>query len=141
MIPSKSTLPIPRVLLFTSSGAEAELFQDLLRHHASVTAASSLADLRRQLASADFDAVLCSWSFRAFGWSDVVEELQRHDPNLPAIVISPSPEDRVWLEVLEAGAFDLLVPPHRDDTVLAVLTQAAASRQARESRPCASTLS
>jgi DNA-binding NtrC family response regulator len=59
-----------------------------------------------------------------------LRNIQESHPGLPVIVLSSSPENREWDEVLEAGAFDLLVPPYDERAVLAVLEQASSSREA-----------
>ena len=55
-------------------------------------------------------------------------EVQHRDPDLPVIVLSRTAGEHEWVAVLEAGAFDLLVPPYRQQALLAVLEQASASR-------------
>jgi two-component system, NarL family, nitrate/nitrite response regulator NarL len=119
----------PRVLLLSTDETETALLQDLLNEHAILTPAGNLTELAALLKSNSYDALFCAWSFQRGTWEEAVRSLQESHPGLPVIVLSSSPENREWAEVLEAGAFDLLVPPYEEQTVLAVLEQASASRE------------
>ena len=123
----------PSVLLLSTDNAEAALLQELIREHAIVTVAGNLSQLDALLECNSYDALLCAWSFQRGTWKEAVKNIQESHPGLPVIVLSSSPENREWAEVLEAGAFDLLVPPYEKPAVLAVLEQASASREALES--------
>ena len=79
MMTAERALPIPNVLLFTGA-SEAALFQDLLREHASVAVATTLAELRRLLRAGHHDALLCSRKFRAVAWSHVLEDRRGMTP-------------------------------------------------------------
>ena len=63
-----------------------------------------------------------------------LEDLRKPDPDLPVIVVSRTGEEKEWIEVIEVGAFDLLVPPYCERTVLPVPIQAAVSREARANK-------
>ena len=82
----------------------------------------------------NYDALLCAWSFHTGTWKDALEEVRKLHSDLPVIILSSSAEEREWLRVLGAGAFDLLVPPFQDRALLAVIEQASASREALASR-------
>lgn len=120
----------PRVLLLSTDDTETTLLQDLLQEHAIVTAAGSLTELDAPLRSNRYDALFCAWSFQRGTWKEAVANIQESHPSLPVIVLSSSPQNREWAEVLEAGAFDLLVPPYEKKAVLAALEQAVESRDA-----------
>jgi DNA-binding NtrC family response regulator len=77
----------------------------------------------------------CSgWSFHKGTWNDALEQVRQRSPNLPVIVFCRSGGEQEWVEVLEAGGFDLLVPPYQKDTVLPVLEHAVVSHDARRCR-------
>ena len=95
-----------------------------------LTPAGNLSELAALLKCNSYDALFCAWSFQRGTWKEAVRNIQESQPGLPVIVLSSSPENREWSEVLEAGAFDLLVPPYEKQSVLAVLEQASASREA-----------
>ena len=57
-------------------------------------------------------------------WRNVQEDL-RQLPEPPVLVVaSRSADERLWLEVLESGGFDVLVKPWRPDEVRRVLASA-----------------
>ncbi len=83
----------------------------------------------------DFDAVFCGWSFHSGSletgkWSDVLDIVADTVPGLPVVVLSSISESDEWIQALEAGAFDLLIPPYEERGVLAMLEHAALSREA-----------
>jgi DNA-binding response OmpR family regulator len=120
----------PRVLLLSTDETETALLKELLREHAILTPAGNLSELAALLKANSYDALFCAWSFQRGTWKEAVRNIQESHPGLPVIVLSSAPENREWAEVLEAGAFDLLVPPYEERAVLAVLEQASASSEA-----------
>jgi DNA-binding response OmpR family regulator len=127
----------PQVLLL-SSETEPTVLEQLLSEHVALTPVKSLSEMVSLLENRDYDALFCAWSFHTGTWNDALEEVRKLHSDLPVIIFSSSAEEREWLRVLEAGAFDLLVPPFQDRALLAVLEQASASRDALTSRGMAS---
>lgn len=127
-------LKIPNVLLLSADQTETAQFQRILGYHVTVTPIAELSELSALLEKNDYHALFCAGSFQKGTWMDVLEDVRECHPNLPVIVLSPDPEVREWTEVLEAGAFDWLVSPHQEHSVLAVLEQASASFQAMGAR-------
>ena len=129
----------PEVLL-VSNRDEAGL-QEILRRRANLTEAASIAEMLRLLASREFDAVLCDWQLSEGTWREAFRELQARRVATPAIVISQTHEIdegiEEWTEVLNAGAFDLLLAPSNEYSVLAVMEHALASGEARARRASA----
>lgn len=121
----------PKILFLTSDPAETILLQEILRKHAVLTYARNLFELKTLLKEGEPDVLFCSWSFQSACWKDVVEEVQQCNPELPVIVLSRTANEREWIEVLEMGAFDLLIPPYREQSLLAVVEQATASHELR----------
>lgn len=120
----------PRVLLLSTDETETAILREMLSEHAILTPAVNLSELAALLKSNTYDALFCAWSFQRGTWEEAVSNIQESHPGLPVIVLSSSPENREWAEVLQAGAFDLLVPPYEKQSVLAVLEQASASQEA-----------
>ena len=120
----------PSILLLSTDETETAILNELLSEHALVKKAGNLSEMAGELQSDSYDALFCAWSFQQGTWKDAVEKIQESYPSLPVIVLSSAAESREWVEVLEAGAFDLLVPPYEERVVLAVLEQASASREA-----------
>lgn len=123
-------LKIPNVLLLSADQTETAQFQSILGCHVRLTPIAELSELTALLEKSDYDALFCAGSFQKGTWMDVLEDVRECHPGLPVIVLSPAPEVQEWTEVLEAGAFDWLVSPHQEHSVLAVLEQASASFQA-----------
>jgi DNA-binding NtrC family response regulator len=123
-------LRYPRVLLLSNDESETSALDRLLTGHVLLTTVNNLPELVSLLENGNYDALFCAWSFHTGTWSDALEEVQKLHSDLPVIILSSSAEEREWLRVLEAGAFDLLVPPFQDRALLAVLEQASASRDA-----------
>jgi len=127
-------LRYPKVLLLSNDETETAVLEHLLGEHAALTAVHQLSELVSLLEEGKYDALFCAWSLDAGTWTNALEEVRKFHPELPVIILSSSPEEREWMRVLEAGAFDLLVPPYEERPLLAVLEQASASRDALTSR-------
>jgi DNA-binding NtrC family response regulator len=124
-------LRYPRILFLTNDEEQARKMDQLLGEHVALTHADSLPDLQETLKITEFDALLCDWSMYGGTWRNVLKDMQNHDPSLPVIVLSRTGGEKEWVEVIEAGAFDLLVAPYWKASVLAALEHATASREAR----------
>jgi len=126
----------PQVLL-VSGGKESGL-QEILRRRADLTEAGSVPEMVRELAEREFDVIVCEPEFSEGTWREALRELQARRVAAPAIVVSQTSgvDEGIeeWAEVLEAGAFDLLLAPSREYSVLAMLEHAVASGQARALR-------
>lgn len=124
-------LRCPRILLLCSDEIEARKIDVLLSKHALVSRACNLSELSALLESTCFDAVFCAWTFHCGTWKNALLEALRFQPELPVLVFSSTGGEREWVEVLDSGAFDFLVPPYTRENVLALLEQAMASHDAR----------
>jgi DNA-binding NtrC family response regulator len=122
-------LRTPKVLLLSASAAETEQIQQALGNYVHLTLLNEPSRLEEMLDAQQFDALFCAWALPRSTWSDVLEDVREWHPDLPVIILASGPEVRQWAEVLEAGAFDLLVPPYEDRAVLATLEQASSSQQ------------
>ena len=126
----------PQVLLVGRDG-ETRL-KEILRLRASVAEAGTVPDMVRLLEGGPYDAVLCEQEFSDGTWREALQELQARRVSTPAIVVSQtSAADEgieEWAEVLQAGAFDLLLAPSQEYSVLAVLEHAVESGKARALR-------
>jgi DNA-binding NtrC family response regulator len=122
------TKTIPKVLFIGSNSDGAEV-AEILAQFASVTRVQtvSVAFLKGQ--TQPFDAVFCDWDCTAGTWRDVLLKLQELRLPIPLIVLSHCGSEKEWVQVLEAGAFDFLVPPYTRSQIQEVLEHALASRQ------------
>jgi FixJ family two-component response regulator len=78
-----------------------------------------------------YAAVFCNWDCADGTWRDVLSKLKELNLQTPLVVLSRCGCEKEWVEVLEAGAFDFLVPPYTSAQILAVLEHAIASSQPR----------
>ena len=126
----------PEVLL-VSDGDKGDL-KEILRRRANLTEAESIPEMLGLVASRKFDAVLCDWQLSEGTWREALQELQARRVATPAIVISQTcgVEEGIeeWTEVLEAGAFDLLLAPSQEYSVLTMMEHALVSNEARALR-------
>jgi len=124
----------PKVLLLSNDETETAVLEQLLNEHVAVTPVNNLSELGALLENSDYDALFCAGSPDTGICNDALEEVRNVLPDLPVILLSSSAEQREWLQALDAGAFDVLVPPYQERALLAVLEQASASREAVTSR-------
>jgi DNA-binding NtrC family response regulator len=127
-------LKYPNVLLLNNDAQEAGLLLDILREQAVLTHARSMTELEALLENNTYDAFLCAWSCEVGNWDECLKKVQKLQPDLPVIVVSRTGGEKEWTAVLEAGAFDLLVPAYGRGSALGILEQAAASRELKTSR-------
>jgi DNA-binding NtrC family response regulator len=121
----------PNVLLLSTDSEEMSKWEDILCEHAVVKRVGSLLELEHQLESDVYDALFCGWSFHFGTWHDALRTVQQQCPELPVIIFCGNGGERQWVEVLEAGAFDLLVEPYHQRAVLPVLEHAVDSYEGR----------
>ena len=121
----------PRVLLISNDEAETGYLKAILSEHVMLHSVRDLPELENHLEGGGYDAVFCGWSFQRGTWSDALRQVQQRNPSLPVVIFCRTGGEREWVEVLEAGGFDLLAAPYQKPTVLALLEQAVDSYQAR----------
>lgn len=121
----------PRVLLVSSDEAESCVLEGILSEHVDLRSIRDIAELQTKLDDGDYDAIFCGWSLHRGTWNDVLREVRQGHPNLPVVVFCRTGGEREWVQVLEAGAFDLLSAPYLKAPVLAVMEQAVESYEAR----------
>lgn len=125
----ESRLPLRRM----AQGFGWDLFE-------SASCAEGMALLRREC----IPVVVCAQDLPDGNWSSLLEEIAElpHQPNL--IVASRLADDRLWAEVLNLGAYDLLVLPYYAPEVRRVVSlaweskcrEAAARTAVRKPPPC-----
>ena len=121
-----------QVLVVSSDEKETTLLQEVLAPHAILTFAKRLPEFKILLHSCTYDIVLCDWSFALGTWKDVLREVKEEHSAVPVIVFSRTAGEGEWIDVLNAGAFDLLAqPPRHQHLLLGVFEQAVASTRAQ----------
>src|SRR5262249_42921111 len=117
-------------IILSADPKETAAFEEILSEHADLKPVTTLRELPSVLDSDAYDAIFCARSFQSSTWREALEDVRESHPDLPFIVLASAPEENAWVETIDAGAFDLLVPPYEERQVLAVLEQASASRDA-----------
>jgi DNA-binding NtrC family response regulator len=125
-------LRLPKAIILSADPNETAAFEEMLSEYADLKPVATLHELPSVLDDDVYDAIFCAKSFQASTWKDALEDVRESHPDLPFIVLASAPEEKAWVEAIDAGAFDLLVPPYEERQVLAVLEQAFASRDAGE---------
>ena len=131
----------PNVLLIGDDDARMARLRAILRRTSYVEQAEDLPEALQQLTEADYEAVFVDWQFHCGTWKDALRLVGALYLDLPLIVISQSDgiEQGIqeWKEVIEAGAFDLLVASDRESAALSLLEHAVATSAARALRATA----
>lgn len=79
------------------------------------------------------DVILAECDFPdGLGWNDLLDEVQNMGGFQPVIVTSRLADDCLWAQVLNLGAYDLLMKPFDGEETVRVL--AMAMRQAQNTR-------
>ena len=124
----------PKVLIISSEEEELSVLEQILSEHVVLHSVRDLGQLESRLEDVSYDAVFCGWSIHRGAWNDALGRVRLRNPDLPVVVFCRTGGEREWVDVLEAGAFDLLAAPYGRLAVLSVLEQAVASYEARRSR-------
>jgi len=122
------TQAYPNILL-VGSDPDGSLLGEMLTHYAAVTRVEGISEALANLETKDYDVLFCQWEIAEESWKSILQEIQKRGREMPVIVFSHCGGEREWTQVLEAGAFDLLVPPYRSYQILTVLEHALASRR------------
>ena len=117
--------PEVKVLSISPTESDAVALRRILSHTAwSLEEARTLAEALGKLAENPAPVILCNYRLADGSWRDVLAETSKlpHRPQL--IVASPLPEDKLWMEVLDSGAYDLVVKPFKADDVFRIISLA-----------------
>jgi DNA-binding NtrC family response regulator len=128
-----------RVLLICDNHQKPRGLDPILQEYCDLTRVSEPQNLQRQIDRGRFDVVFCAWDFGCGTWNAVLRVLQSKMPETPVVVFSQIAGEEEWLEVLEAGGFDLLTAPFRRTDVVSVLEHAASSYEGRRAHRLAGT--
>lgn len=121
-----------RILMLSDQEEATGFLRETLAAHLDVATARDSEELFSLLQSSSFDAFLCDWDCPENTWREICREVKGSHPDLPIIVVCRmcrSGGEREWVEVLEAGCFDLACAPYSDRMILSIIEHAVASRQ------------
>ena len=131
----------PRVLLVGDDEARMTSLRETLSRVGKVMQAEDIPQALGALAQRSFEAVFCDWRFHCGTWRDALQRIGELYPDLPIVVVSQTSgiEEGIdeWAEVIEAGAFDLLLSVRSESAVVSLLEHAVASGEARAMRATA----
>jgi DNA-binding NtrC family response regulator len=117
------------------------LLRETLNRFAQVMQAEDIPQALGVLAQRSFEAVFCDWRFHCGTWREALERINELYPDLPVVVVSGTNgiEEGIdeWAEVVEAGAFDLLLSVRSESAAVSLLEHAVASGEARAMRATA----
>ena len=106
-----------------------EVMRDILgtlleREGYSVRLASNGQEGLDQARSLPFDAVIVDVMMPGTGGLEVLDELKKHDEDLPVLMITAYASMESAIEAMKKGAFDYITKPFKNDEVLVVLRNA-----------------
>jgi DNA-binding NtrC family response regulator len=84
--------------------------------------------------------VLCDTTLPDGNWRNVLEDVQQSSTNADVILCARLSDERLWIDALESGAYDLLIEPYTEQEVERIL-EAAAARSYMRSLPPARAIS
>lgn len=99
--------------------------------------ASGLAQALALMRRTAYSAVLTEASLPDGTWRDVLAHARRAGLGCAVVVTDRLADDRLWIEVLEAGAYDLLAQPFDAGEVVRVLDSACVDSSAMPPRRAA----
>jgi DNA-binding NtrC family response regulator len=133
----RSAEPEVKVLLISPSESDAVALRRFLSHTAwSLEVAGTLADALAKLEANAAPVIFCAQTVPDGTWQDALAmtSVLPYRPNV--IVLSTQPDDKLWMEVLDSGAYDLLGKPLKADEVFRIISLAWLQwkQQLRQSR-------
>ncbi len=116
--------PALALLVVGSSEQDYDSLADILRVDCLLHRASDRKEAIRLLRSIKPHAVICEEVLADGDWRGLLVDLQR-EGTTPLIVTSRIANDRLWAEVLNLGAYDLVATPFARDEISRVVKMAA----------------
>jgi two-component system NtrC family response regulator len=107
-----------RVLAVSPNEADIRTLSRILGHSAwTLDAVPSLAEARQFLANNFTRVVLCEQKLADGEWKDLLDEVAGFEQPPQLIILSRTGDERLWAEVLNRGAWDVLVKPYHPQEV------------------------
>lgn len=85
---------------------------------------TTLGDAEAQLQDTNSHTLLTDVSIQNGNWEDALRLAARLPRRTALVLVSRLAEERLWLDALECGVYDLILEPFRADELLRVLTNA-----------------
>ena len=125
------------VLALLASSADREALRVIIVHSKwKLRFEEGLRDLRHVLDDADVGVVLsdCALPDGHSSWKDLLRVVEAAPPARPLIVTDRVADERLWAEVLNLGAYDLLAKPFQPEEVFHAISLAWQSWRSRLQR-------
>jgi DNA-binding NtrC family response regulator len=125
-----------RILTVSPQQTDQAVLARILGHSAwTHVAASTVSEAARQLANSHFHVVLSERKLADGGWKDILELTSGMNEPPQVIVLSRDGDERLWAEVLNLGAWDVLVKPFHPKEVYRTIHSAWQHGSAVRRRP------
>ena len=126
MLKSGHTKRAIRVLLVGLAGQHVSELEAILgSRRPRIIQAETCVDGWKRLHESTFDVLIAHETAEGGGWRDLVAEIADMRLALPVVLASAKPDERLWVDALSAGAYDVLeVPFHSAETSRVLLTAA-----------------
>ena len=114
-----------RLLIVSSEAQDREVLAPVLAEHTCPQFwAASMREATDWLKGGSADVILCDDRLPDGRWQELWEQLSRR-PDPPIFIVSAAWNDaRLWAEVLNLGAYDVLVKPYQKSEVTRILRHA-----------------
>ena len=101
-----------RILAVSPQENDLAVLSRILGHSAwTYVTASTVAEAARHLTSSHFHVVLCERRLADGDWKRILDLTSRMTEPAQVIVLSRDGDERLWAEVLNLGAWDVLIKP------------------------------
>jgi len=64
------------------------------------------------------EVIVCARDVKPSGWREAMGALGTQAPGISIILATPANDDRLWLEVIERGGFDVITTPLHENRVV-----------------------
>ena len=125
-----------RILAVSPQESDLAVLSRILSHSAwTYVTASTVAEAARQLASSHFHVVMSERRLADGDWKRILELTSRMTEPAQVIVLSRDGDERLWAEVLNLGAWDVLIKPFHPKEVYRTIHSAWQHGSASRRRP------
>src|SRR5437867_2549349 len=112
----------PRILLVMAPERQSRVLQFLANRNLDIFTAGGIEEAQRKLESASvYDLALVDERLPDGSWRDLLQLLATRTGNCEMVVCATRGDERLWAEVIQCGAFDLVPDPIEKQEVLRIV--------------------
>ena len=127
-----------KLLLVLTPHRQFELWKLLEEKDYRVFSVAGLRDAQRELTGpTSYDLLIADAELPDGSWRDILQSLLESPEPCDMLVCSRCGDDELWAEVLQCGAYDLLVEPYTKQEVHRIIESALESKYIRRFLPLA----